>query len=239
MFSTPGSPAHFAKEIVNASSEMPDAAAEPPRQRCTARSTASSAPMRPVNVDRSASCDEVARDRSDHRLRAAETNELKASVHQLYREYSPRLVRRLTRETGCRELALELANEAFVRLLQMTPARFFGIGHPRAYLTRISMNLLRDRGRSSAIAERSSADLEILAEGSVDQIAILETRDTLRRLELAMDKMKPKTRAIFLAHRLDGLTYAEIAERAGMSVKGVEKQMSKALAKIDRFLERG
>jgi len=164
---------------------------------------------------------------------------LKASVHQLYREYSPRLVRRLTRETGCRELALELANEAFVRLLQMTPARFFGIGHPRAYLTRISMNLLRDRGRSSAIAERSSADLEILAEGSVDQIAILETRDTLRRLELAMDKMKPKTRAIFLAHRLDGLTYAEIAERAGMSVKGVEKQMSKALAKIDRFLERG
>jgi RNA polymerase sigma-70 factor (ECF subfamily) len=42
-----------------------------------------------------------------------------------------------------------------------------------------------------------------------------------------------------LAHRIDGFTYAEIAERTGLSVKGVEKQMSKAIAKIDRLLDRG
>ena len=238
MFSTPGSPAHFAKEIVNASPQLQDAAFQRCRKQCSVRTTASSAPMSPANVDRALSPPDRSDSSGDH-PQTVENSELKASVHQLYREYSPRLVRRLTRETGCREVALELANEAFLRLLQMSPARFFGIGHPGAYLTRISMNLLRDRGRSSAVAERSRADLGILAEGSLDQVAVLETRDTLRRLELAMDKMKPKTRAIFLAHRLDGLTYAEIAERTGMSVKGVEKQMSKALAKIDRFLERG
>jgi len=67
----------------------------------------------------------------------------------------------------------------------------------------------------------------------------MEQRDTLRRIERAVEKLKPRTREIFLAHRVDGLSYAEIAERTGLSIKGVEKQMSKAIAKIDRMLDRG
>ena len=61
----------------------------------------------------------------------------------------------------------------------------------------------------------------------------------LRRLEEAIGKLKPKTREIFLAHRIHGFTYAEIADQTGLSIKGVEKQMSKAIAKIDRLLDRG
>jgi RNA polymerase sigma-70 factor (ECF subfamily) len=34
------------------------------------------------------------------------------------------------------------------------------------------------------------------------------------------------------------LSYAEIANLTGLSVKGVEKQMSKAIATIDRLLDR-
>ena len=49
-----------------------------------------------------------------------------------------------------------------------------------------------------------------------------------------MRSMKPKTREIFMAHRLDGLTYAQIAERTGLSIKGVEKQMSRAMAQLLR-----
>lgn len=41
-----------------------------------------------------------------------------------------------------------------------------------------------------------------------------------------------------MAHRMEGLTYTEIAERTGLSVKGVEKQMSKALVQLDRMLNR-
>jgi RNA polymerase sigma-70 factor (ECF subfamily) len=46
--------------------------------------------------------------------------------------------------------------------------------------------------------------------------------------------LKPITRQIFLAHRVDGYSYGEIAERTGLSVKGVEKHMSRAIAHIDR-----
>jgi RNA polymerase sigma-70 factor (ECF subfamily) len=60
----------------------------------------------------------------------------------------------------------------------------------------------------------------------------------LRRLEAAMLRLRPKTREIFMAHRVHGLSYAEISERTGLSIKGVEKQMAKAIVQIDRILDR-
>ena len=61
----------------------------------------------------------------------------------------------------------------------------------------------------------------------------------LRRMEAAMLKLRPITREIFMAHRLDGLSYAEIADRTGLSVKGVEKHMGKAIAQVTRARRRG
>ena len=160
-------------------------------------------------------------------------------VDELYRTHAPSLVRLLTKRTGCRELARELTQEAFLKLFRMTPARLAGVEQPEAYLRRMSVNLLHDWGRSRAAGERAQPTLEVLAaDEMLDQVAVLESRDTLRRLEAAVARMKPRTREIFLAHRIEGLTYAEIAERTGLSVKGVEKQMSKAIAKIDRLLDR-
>ena len=160
-------------------------------------------------------------------------------VHQLYREHSPSLVRQLTRKTGCRDLARELAHEAFLRLLRMPAGKLCRVEQPEAFLRQVSTNLLRDRGRAAALRLRSQPTLELTSEHEFDQRAVLEARDTLRRLEHALSKLKPRTREIFLAHRIHGFTYAEIAFRTGLSVKGVEKQLSKAIAKIDRVLDRG
>ncbi len=160
-------------------------------------------------------------------------------LQDLYREYSPSLVRQLTVRTGCRELARDLANEAFVRLLGMGPGKLGSIERPEAFLRRVSTNLLRDWGRAAALKQRSQSALELGSGRELDQVAALEARDTLRRLEQALGRMKPRTREIFLAHRVHGLTYGEIAKRSGLSVKGVEKQMSKAIARIDRLLDRG
>ena len=160
-------------------------------------------------------------------------------VHQLYREHSSSLVGQLARRTGCRELARELANEAFLRLLRMAPGNLRRVAQPEAFLRQVSTNLVRDWGRTTTLRQLSQPSLEIASDHYLDQIAVLESRDTLRRLEHALSRLKPKTREIFLAHRIHGFTYAEIAQRTGLTVKGVEKQMSKAIAKIDRLLDRG
>ena len=155
----------------------------------------------------------------------------------LYREHSASLVRQLARQTGCGETARELAQDTFLRFLRLSPTRVGAVEQPEAYLRRISTNLVRDWGRGRA-RQLASDTPPFARDDHVDQVAVLESRDTLRRLEFAIAKLKPKTRKIFLAHRLDGLSYSEIAQVTGLSVKGVEKQMSKAIAKIDRLLDR-
>lgn len=173
---------------------------------------------------------------------AAEENRTAIGSDQLladlYRTESPRLVRILTRRTRNRDDAHDLVQDVFFRF-----ARLGGQGalleRPQAYLRRIASNLLKDRAKS---AWRQSVALHVVADEEtlpgLDPHRILESRDMLRRLEAAIMRLRPRTREVFMAHRVEGLTYAEIAERTGLSVKGVEKQMSKAIAKIDRLLER-
>ena len=124
-------------------------------------------------------------------------------------------------------------------LLRMAPAGLARIDQPGAYIRQASANLLRAQRKAEASRQGAIERLDFDAEPLVDQVATLESRDMLRRLEHAVGKLKPRTREIFLAHRIEGLSYAQIAERTGLSVKGVEKQMSRAIAKIDRLLDRG
>ena len=159
-------------------------------------------------------------------------------VQELYRRHSSKLIRQLTRATGCGEIARDLVHETFVRLMRMNPVGFARIDQPEAFLQRVSVNLLRDHGRARVHSEGARNVLELVGNQIVDQVAVLESRETLVRLEKAMAKLKPKTREVFLAHRIEGLSYAEVAQRTGLSIKGVEKQMSKAIAKIDRMLDR-
>jgi RNA polymerase sigma factor (sigma-70 family) len=166
---------------------------------------------------------------------AEETDRLLAD---LYRTESPKLVRIISRQTGNQDDAHDLVQDIFFRL-----ARLFGTGYvlkrPQAYLRRIASNLLKDRAKSAA---RHSTALHIVVDEEVlpgfDQQRLLESRDMLRRLQMAMVRLRPRTREVFMAHRIEGLTYAEIAERTGLSLKGVEKQMSKALIQLDRLLNR-
>jgi RNA polymerase sigma-70 factor (ECF subfamily) len=48
----------------------------------------------------------------------------------------------------------------------------------------------------------------------------------------ALETVSRRTRDIFLMQRLDGLTYAEIAQRMGLSVSAVEKHMACALVAL-------
>lgn len=158
---------------------------------------------------------------------------------ELYRSESPKLIRILSRRTSTSEDAQDLVQDIFVRFARLGGHWPSMLERPQAYLRRIAANLLKDQAKSDF---RHSAALHVVADEEallgVDQQGLLESRDMLRRLEAAMMRLRPRTREIFMAHRIDGLTYAEIAEQTGLSVKGVEKQMSKALAQLDRMLNR-
>jgi RNA polymerase sigma factor (sigma-70 family) len=61
---------------------------------------------------------------------------------------------------------------------------------------------------------------------------------TLKRLERAVRKLPRLQREIFLAARLDDMDYVEIAERTGLSVRDVDRQIAKALLSIVRRMDK-
>lgn len=159
-------------------------------------------------------------------------------LEQLYRGGAAPLVDQLSRDAGGRDNARDIVHEAFARYLSRGLAVRQDVMRPDAYLARISRNLLADRSRSSAVQREWFEDRIASAIDHHDGVVFLESRDRLRRFEAAIMKLKPKTRQVFLARRIDGLSYAEIADLTGLSIKGVEKQMSKAIAKLGRLLDR-
>lgn len=162
-----------------------------------------------------------------------------ARVEAIYAAHGPELMRYIRRRAPAQDVG-DLVQECFRRFAQSRGAAPSLIERPAAYLVQTARNLLAERVRADG--RRMQADhgpFEEEDHAGPDPHAALEARDTIRRLADVVARLKPKTRTIFLMHRLDGLSYEEIAAAQGMSVKGVEKQMAKALGAIRRSRQGG
>ncbi|MFN3727720.1 MAG: sigma-70 family RNA polymerase sigma factor [Allosphingosinicella sp.] len=59
----------------------------------------------------------------------------------------------------------------------------------------------------------------------------------LRRLEEAVGNIPRLQREIFMAHRLDDMSYRQIADRTGLTVRQVERHMAKAIYKLSKQMD--
>lgn len=127
----------------------------------------------------------------------------------------------------------DLVQETFRRVLSATRTRAGLLDAPAAYVAVAARSILKNRARSGVRnlggAHHSFEEQDI---AGPDPHAALEARDMLRRAEEAVVRLGPATRDIFLMHRFDDLSYAEIAAIKQMSPKRVEKHIAKALAAI-------
>jgi len=60
----------------------------------------------------------------------------------------------------------------------------------------------------------------------------LESKEFKHKLEEAINSMTDASREVFIMNRFDDLSYKQIAETLNLSVKAIEKRMSKALAHL-------
>jgi len=152
------------------------------------------------------------------------------ALHTLYTEHHLWLQSWLRRRLGSSCDAADLAHDTYERLIcsNRTP------GHPsesRSWLMRIAKGLVIDLHRRRRLEK---AYLEALAQLPERESPSAEAREialqTLMEIDAILDGLSAKAREAFLLSRLDRLTYPEIAERCGISVKMVEKHITKALA---------
>ncbi len=147
---------------------------------------------------------------------------------RLYEETSGALLRYGIAATGRRDVADDLVQEAFCRLLtaERPPAEAM---ERRRYLFRIMTNLLRDRWRSGEDG-RLVEPVEVSVED--DPVMGLDVRAMLRGL-------KPRDRELLWLAYVEEMTHREIASVTGLSRLSVRMLLLRARRKAATWLEPG
>lgn len=157
-------------------------------------------------------------------------------VDLLYRDKAGALQRRIRAQVGSSEEASDLVQEAFSRLLGARAGS--SLRNPGAFLNRIVRNLLIDRSRRNAVRP-PFVSLEPETDVAVppDQGQALELDQMRQRYRNIIDALPPRTRQVFLLHRVDELGYREIAERLDISIRTVEWHIAQAIYRIGKELD--
>jgi RNA polymerase sigma-70 factor (ECF subfamily) len=146
--------------------------------------------------------------------------------HAVFREWFRPLRNYLYYRCGDAAMAEDLAQDAFVKLWEnrariekrTVKAYLYTIGH-NLMVNQIKRNQLKFRLRSSPPPDRDFDTPEKLA----------ETQEYHHFLEQVISSLPEGGREVFLMSRLEDLTYQEIADRLGLSVKAIEKRMTRVL----------
>lgn len=145
----------------------------------------------------------------------------------------------LMRRGRSRHDADDLVQEAWVRLASFAQRQ--PVLEPEAFLMRTALNLSIDDYRNG----RNRGEQVLLDD--VEEMELVDTRPTIETTLIARERLAhlsqslaglaAKTRRIFLAHRVEGLTYSEIARAQKLSVGAIEKHIAKATLHITRDME--
>ncbi len=141
-------------------------------------------------------------------------------------------------------LRKRLRNEEDVNdALQETSLRLFNfqsrntVESPAALIysvaDRVAVDFARRAQSHRASAHCALEDVQLFSqEPSPEQLVSVE--QDLGRLIEALERLSPKCQDVFVLSRMEGLSYPQIAACCGISVKMVEKYMSRALAELRR-----
>ncbi len=100
----------------------------------------------------------------------------------------------------------------------------------QAYLYRAVNNASLNRLRHEKVRNQHRDHVQAMQSPVVEHTAQeVISRELSREISKAVESLPEKCRETFEMSRYEGLSYAEIAERHGVSIKAVEKQMGKAL----------
>lgn len=145
----------------------------------------------------------------------------------VYRETYRDLVRFLHRKVWDADRAEDLAQEAFMRVLDQEP------DSPKSFLFTVAANLARDEARA-AIRRRRHLTLikaEAANQATVDPIQDLEHEQRIASVRRALDQLSDRDREVLLLWDA-GMSYEEIAEQTGLAVSAVGTTLSRARRRL-------
>lgn len=151
-------------------------------------------------------------------------------ITTLYQDYNETLVRYLTIRLRSRQDAVEVAQEAYIRLIRRKSLN--DIDCFQSFLFRTATNISIDLQRRRARQAQNFASSKFLL-GDIDEITperALNARQTIAALRKALEELPPKCREAFMLYKFNNLDHAEIAEKMGLSVSSIRKYIARGLS---------
>ena len=154
--------------------------------------------------------------------------------NRLFREHNRSLIRFLVTRLRSVQEAGDVAQEAYVRLLQLHQPG--AVSYLRAYLFRTAANLAVDRLRRRAVRDRASVELlDELSESAMPERAAM-AQEEFELVRAAIASLPPKTRQAFVLRVIDGVPVADVARRMGLKERMVREHVARALTECKRSL---
>jgi len=149
-------------------------------------------------------------------------------IGQIFQQHYSWLCARLSYRTGCSHSAEDIAAETFLKVWMLPDPT--AIREPRALLTTIAQRLMYEGWRRRDLEK---AYLQILAEvpehvhpSPQEQLILIESLLAIDRL---LDGLSGQAKAVFVHSQLDGMPYAQISARLGLSLGRIHQLMTQAL----------
>jgi RNA polymerase sigma factor (sigma-70 family) len=159
-----------------------------------------------------------------------------ADVERLFREHNVALLRFISAKVGSEQEAREIAQEAYVHLLQLDHPE--AISYLRAFLFKTAANLaidrLRQRGRRPHANDMGQVDFAVFELTPERQVS---GEQAMAILNAAVVQLPAKCRQAFLLHRVYELQIDEIAERMNIGACMVRRYVARGIDHIRRCLD--
>lgn len=174
--------------------------------------------------------------KNNSKQRDGDTLFLVEEYEQLYRSRYQKAVFYCNQYINDIDKSREIAQEAFINLWERRSTIDPKKGNPEYYLLTSVRNLALNHIRKK-MRDAKRAGIQLSIDDQINEIALsYKAEDSLAAKELrlaiddTLDLMPLDVKEVYLMSREEEMTYAQIADKLGVSVKVVEYRLGKSLA---------
>ncbi|MCR9288092.1 MAG: RNA polymerase sigma-70 factor [Bacteroidetes bacterium] len=157
------------------------------------------------------------------------------AIDLLFRSYYSFLCKSIYRIIPDKNKVEDLAQDVFYEIWRKRD-HFHINTSLKAYLRRAGMNKALNFIRDQKIKWDDAEELNFLESENIGANEKLEANELQTEIELAINDLPERCRIIFSLSRFEEMTYQQIADELGISIKTVENQISKALKVLRKKL---
>jgi RNA polymerase sigma-70 factor, ECF subfamily len=160
------------------------------------------------------------------------------ALEALFKALYPGLVTFASRLVASEAAAEDIVQSVFLELCRAREGTRL-IGTPRSYLYAATRNRALDYLKHQWVERQHAAELLAGAPDSdraPDAQLMIEAQESATSLAAAIARLPERARLVASLRWIEGLSHAEIAEALGISVKGVEVQITRILKALRRHI---